>query len=309
MIVHLKVGNPKFGSPFRVIHDRCIQYPCRSMSVVIGLRDLGYVEGKNLHIEYRFAEGDQDRLAGLLAELVDLKVDVIVTHATGVYAAKRATATIPIVMLAAGDVLAMGMVTSLAHPGGNLTGSIFFLPELMAKRLELLKEAAPSMARAGVLLVGGNTASTSNQLEVMGTTAKALKVGLQPIEVRGSWEFESAFSAWADEQTGGLVMSDHGLLLANAITIATLAAKHRLPSIGPLELPAFGGLIGYGVNFPDLFRRAAYFVDKILKGAKPGDIPIEQPTRFKLVLNLKTAKALGLTIPDKLLAIADDVIE
>ena len=223
-------------------------------------------------------------------------------------AAKRATTTIPIVMAGAGDVVAMGIVASLAHPGGNATGTSNFSPELMAKRLELLKEVVPPMTRAGVLLVRGNPA-TPNTLPVMGTTAKALEVGLQPVELDGPREFENAFSALADEQIGGLVMSDYTLFIRNAAAIAAFAAQHRLPSIGPLELPASGGLMGYGVNFIEIFRRAAYFVDKILKGAKPGDIPIELPTRFKLVLNLKTAKALGLTIPDKLLSIADDVIE
>jgi putative tryptophan/tyrosine transport system substrate-binding protein len=273
-----------------------------------GLRDLGYVEGKNFHIEFRFTEGNQDRLPGLLTELIGLNLDVIVTYATGVYAAKRMTTTIPIVVAGAGDVVAMGVVASLAHPGGNVTGSTFFYPELMAKRLELLKEVVPSMSRAGVLL-GRGTASTPNVLEVMGASAKALKVELRPIEVGEPSEFESVFLAWTDEKTGGFVMSDHPLFGFNATKIAALAVKQRLPSIGALELPAGGGLMGYGVNFSDMFRRAAYFVDKILKGAKPGDIPVEQATTFKMVLNHKTAKALGLTIPDRLVAIADEMIE
>jgi ABC-type uncharacterized transport system substrate-binding protein len=272
-----------------------------------GLRDLGYVEGKNLHIEFRFTEGDEDRIPGLVAELVALNVEVIVTYATGVYAALRATARIPIVFAATGDVVAMGLVASLAHPGGNVTGLTFFLPELMAKRLELLKEVVPSMTRAGVLLP--RSLSNPNVLEMMGATAKALKVRLQPIEVRKPSEFESAFSAWADEQIGGFVMSDHALFGLNAHAIVALAAKRRLPSIGALELPASGGLMGYGVNFPDMFRRAAAFVDKILKGEKPGDIPVEQATKFKSVRNLKTAKALGLTVPLTLQVTADEVIE
>jgi len=273
-----------------------------------GLRDLGYVEGRNLHIECRFAEGDENRLPGLVAELVALNVDVIVSYATGVPAARRATATIPIVQAVGGDLVALGIVASLAHPGGNVTGSTFFVPELMAKRLELLKEVVPSMTRAGVLLLRGNP-WTGGILEKMGATAKALLVELQPIEVRGPREFESAFSAWADKQIGGLVTLDHAYFLANIDAVAALAAKDRLPSIGPLELPAAGGLMAYGVNFSDFFRRAAYFVDKILKGAKPGDIPVEQATKFKLVLNLKTAKALGLDLPATVLARADEVIE
>jgi putative ABC transport system substrate-binding protein len=180
----------------------------------------------------------------------------------------------------------------------------------MAKRLELIKEVVPSMTRAGVLLLRrDDTASNRNVLEAMGGSAKELRVELQPIEVREPREYESAFSAWAEQKIGALVILDHPQFIANAAAIAALAAKHRLPSIGPLELPGSGGLIAYGVNFSDLFRRAAALVEKILTGAKPGDIPVEQATKFKSVINLKTAKALGLTVPDKLLALADEVIE
>jgi putative ABC transport system substrate-binding protein len=275
----------------------------------IGLRDLGYAEGKNIHIEFRFSEGDEDRLPGLASELVGLNVDVIVTYATGVFAARRATATIPIVMAVGPDLVATGVVANLAHPGGNVTGSSFFLPELMAKRLELLKELAPSMTRSGVLLIRRQDNANRNVLELMGATAKALKVELHPIEIRGPSEFESAFAAWASAQIGGLVVNDHALLTNNTGAIAMLAAKQRLPSVGGLELPASGGLMGYGVNFPELFRRAAYFVDKILKGEKPGDIPIEQTTNFKSVINLKTAKTLGIDVSTSILLRADEVIE
>jgi putative tryptophan/tyrosine transport system substrate-binding protein len=199
-----------------------------------GLRNLGYVEDRNVHIEFRFAEGDMDRLPGLAVELVGLNVDVILTYATGVPAAQRATATIPIVMATYADAVAAGVVASLARPGGNVTGSTFFLPELMAKRLELLKEVVPSMTRAGVLLLRGHAANGS-VLDVMGATAKALRVELQPIEVRGPTEFESAFSAWADRQIGALVVQDHAFFLANANAIAALAAKHRLPSVEVIE--------------------------------------------------------------------------
>jgi putative tryptophan/tyrosine transport system substrate-binding protein len=272
-----------------------------------GLRELGYVESKNLRIEYRSAEGNEDLLPALATELVGLNVDVIVTYASGVFAAQRATATIPIVMATYANV---GIVGSLARPGGNITGLTFFLPELMAKRLELLKEVVPAMARAGVLLQRrDDVASNRNMLDAMGTVAKALRVELQPIEVRELRDYQAAFSAWADQQIGGLVMTDHAYLNANAGTIAALAAEHRLPSIGPLELPPAGGLMAYGVNFSDMFRRAAVFVDKILKGADPSDIPIEQATKFKTVLNLKTTKALGLDIPPTLHARADEVIE
>jgi putative ABC transport system substrate-binding protein len=273
-----------------------------------GLRDLGYVEGRNLHIEFRFADGHEDRLPALAAELVALNVHVIVTYGTGVFAAQRATATIPIVAAVAPDLVALGVVSSLSHPGGHLTGLTFFLPELMAKRLELLKEVVPSMTRAGVLLLRDNP-STGSILEKMGATAKALGVGLQPIEVNGPREFESEFSGWTEKQISGVVILDHPDFLASFDAIAALAAKHRLPSIGALELPASGGLMGYGVRFSEMFRRAAALVDKILKGAKPGDIPVEQATKFQLVLNLKAARALGLQMPPQLLARADEVIE
>jgi ABC-type uncharacterized transport system substrate-binding protein len=277
-----------------------------------GLHDLGYVEGRNLHIELRSAEGHEDRLPVLAAELIVLNVDVIVTYATGVYAAQRATKTIPIVMATHADVAALmslGIVASPAHPGGNVTGSTFFVPEIMAKRLEVLKELAPSMTRAGVLLVRREDNVNQSLLQAMGITAKALTTELQPIEVRGPEEIESAFSVWTERKISGLVMLDHAQLLANAGAIAALAAEHRIPSIGPLELPKEGGLIGYGVNFSDMFRRAATFVDKILKGEKPGDIPIEQATKFNLVLNLKTAKALGFEVPTGTLLRSDEVIE
>jgi putative ABC transport system substrate-binding protein len=280
----------------------------RSDAFRAGLRDLGYVEGKNLQIEFRFADGDNDRLPGLANELVRLNVDVIVTYSTGVPAAQRATATIPVVMATYTDAVATGVIVSLAYPGGNVTGSTFFHPELMAKRLELLREVAPSTTRAGVFLFRGS-AVNGHVLETMEDTAKALKIGLHPLEVGRPTDLEDAFSTLANQKVGALVVTDHALFIANAKAITALAAKHRLPSIGPLELAASGALMAYGVNFLDQFRRAAVFVDKILKGAKPGDIPVEQPTKFELVLNLKTAKALGLEVPPTLLARADAVIE
>ena len=204
--------------------------------------------------------------------------------------------------------VAWGVVASLAHPGGNVTGSTFFVPELYAKRLELLKEVVPSLTRAGVLLVRNNPSNLS-VLEVMAATANALKVGLQPIEVDAPTEYENAFSAWADQQLGALVVTDHPYYYVNFDAFAAFTTRHRLPSAGPLPWPASGGLLAYGVNLVDLYRRAAAFVDKLLKGAKPGDIPVEQATKFKLILNLKTAKALGLEVPPTLLARADEVIE
>jgi putative tryptophan/tyrosine transport system substrate-binding protein len=274
-----------------------------------GLADLGYVERRNLRIEYRSTEGDESQIPARLQELIELNVDVLVVHATGVLAALRATKTIPIVMAVGPDLVAIGAVSSLAHPGGNVTGSSFFLPELMAKRLELLKEIAPSMTRAGVLLIRRADNANANVLDLMGATAKSLQVDLQPIDVGGPDEFENAFAEWAKAKINGLVMADHTLLIYNTDRIATLAAKQRAPSIGPLTLPENGGLAGYGVDFQAIFRRAAYFVDEILKGANPGDIPIEQATKFVSAVNLKTAKALGIDVPTSILLRADEVIE
>ncbi len=273
-----------------------------------GLRDLGYVEGKDFVIEFRFAEGNADRLPGIAAELVRLNVDVIVTNGPGVYAARDATSTIPIVMATAANVVAMGLIASLAHPGGNITGLTFFYQQLMAKRLELLKEAVPSMSQAAVLLYP-NLPSNGLLLRTMEMTAQALKVGLQPFEARGPSDFESTFAAIADKRIGAVVITDNPYFIGNAKMLAAIAAKQRLASIGSLEWTAEGGLLAYGANFQDLWRRGAYFVDKILKGAKPGDLPVEQATRFQFVINLKTAKALDITIAPLLAARADEVIE
>ena len=273
-----------------------------------GLRNLGYVEGKNIQIEFRFADGDNDRLPGLVAELIGLNVDVIVAYATGVPAARRMTMTIPIVMATFGDAVATGIIASLAHPGGNITGSTFFSPELTAKRLELLKEVVPSLTGVGVLLIRDNEMNGPS-LEVMEDTAKALGVGIQSFEARGPADFESAFSSWIDEKIGAVVVGDHAFLVANTDVIAALATKHRLASIGPLELAASGGLMAYGVNFSDMFRRAAVFVDKILKGAKPGDIPVEQAAKIQTIVNRKAAKSIGIELPTSLLLRADEVIE
>jgi putative ABC transport system substrate-binding protein len=274
-----------------------------------GLRDLGYVEGKNLVMDFRWADGKYERLAELAAELVRLKVDVIVTHATpGTRAAKQATTTIPIVMALSGDVLANHVVSSLAHPDANITGTTFFLPEFGAKRLELLKEAVPRLKRAAFFYNVDNSAKEV-YFQAMKLTARSLKVDLDAFFVRKSEEFESAFSAMTAKRIEGIILIEDPLLVANAKAIADLANKWRLPSIGLNEIVEAGGLMAYGVNFPMMFRRAAYFVDRILKGAKPGDIPIEQPTSFELVVNMKTAKALGIKIPNSILVRAERVIE
>jgi putative ABC transport system substrate-binding protein len=274
-----------------------------------GLRDLGYMEGKNLVIEFRWAEAKYDRLPELAAELVRLKVDVLVTHGSlGALAAKRATTTIPIVMASAGDPIATGVVASLARPDGNITGSAFFSPELSAKRLELLQEALPRTRRIAVLLNPGSP-ENGPALKLMEITAKSLKIELQQFEARRPDEFEGAFSAMTKKRVGAVVINQDPMLVANARAIADLAAQKRLPSIGNKEYGDAGGLIGYGVNRLEPFHRAAYFVDKILKGAKPADLPVEQPTKFELVINMKTAKALGIKISPSILVRADKVIE
>jgi putative tryptophan/tyrosine transport system substrate-binding protein len=278
-------------------------------AVRAGLRDFGYIEGKNLIIEYRFGDANYERLPALAAELVHLNVDVLVTFAApGTQAAKSATKTIPIVMAVTADAVGTGLIASLAHPGGNVTGTTVLNPELMAKRLELLKELMPTMTQAAVLLNPDNAANGPVR-HAMEMTAKALNVGLHPFELRGSGEIESVFAAMVDGKIDALVVHDDQVLIGNAKAIAALAAKQNLPSCGFLEFAAVGGLSAYGVNFVELCRHAAYFVDKILKGAMPGDLPVEQPTKFELVFNLKTAKALGLEIPPMLLARADEVIE
>lgn len=274
-----------------------------------GLRDLGYVEGQNLIIEFRWAEGKYDRLPELAAELVRLKVDILVTHATvGTRAAKQATTTIPIVMAASGDPVAAGVVASLARPGGNITGSAFFNLELSAKRLELLKEAVPRTKRVAVLV---HLDSTTNglQLDAMEPAAKLLKVELQQFKVRGPNEFESAFTAMAKRRVDAVVINEEPMLIANAKGIADLAAKQRLPSIGFKEIAEAGGLMAYGVNILEMYRRAAVFIDKILKGTNPRELPIEQATRFELLINMKTARALGIKFPNSILVRADKVIE
>ena len=274
-----------------------------------GLRDLGYVEGKNIVIEFRGAEGNYDRLPDLAVELARFKPDVIVTLGQkAAVAAKHATTTIPIVFPNVSDAVATGLVASLARPGANMTGSTFFGPELMAKQLELLREAVPRMAQVAVLQNPANSSSGPN-LRAMEIAAKSLKLGLQHFDVRGPNEFDSVFAAMAKRRIDAVVIQSDTMFFANAIAIADLPAKKRLPSAGNTEFAEAGGLIGYGVNILEMHRRAAVFVDKILKGAKPGDIPVERPTKFELVVNLKTAKALGLTIPNSILVRANRVIE
>jgi len=276
-----------------------------------GLREFGYTEGQNIIIEYRWAEGKYDRFPDLLADLVRLKVDAIVTAGTpGALAAKRATKTIPIVMAVAGDAVGTELVDSLAHPGGNITGSTTIVQELEGKRLELLKEIVPRLSRVAML---SNPANPLNPIILKQTqlAARALRLRLEPIvEVKGVSELERAFATISKVRPDALIMIADRFLLAERTRIVEFAEKRRLPTMYPYsEMVKDGGLMSYSPSYPDLFRRAAKYIDKILKGAKPGDLPVEQPTTFELVINLKTAKALGLTIPQSLLLRADQVIE
>jgi putative ABC transport system substrate-binding protein len=275
-----------------------------------GLRELGYVEGQNLIIEFRSAKGKFDRVPELLAELIRLHVDVIVTIGDPVVsAAKQATSAIPIVMAGAGDPVGRGFVASLARPGGNITGVSNLAVALTAKWLELAKEVVPRISRVAILTNGGNPTHRLFWAEAE-TSAPVIALTVYNVEVRGPGDFEHAFASMAQERAGAVVVLADPMLGSHRMRLAELSAKHRLPSISPFrEAAASGGLISYGPSLLANFRRAATYVDRILKGAKPGELPVEQPTKFELVINLKTAKALGLTIPPSLLQRADQVIE
>jgi putative ABC transport system substrate-binding protein len=277
-----------------------------------GLRDLGYVEGRNVVIEYRDAEGKPERLPALAAELVALKVDVLVAQPTvAALAAKQATRTLPIVFPVAEPVTS-GLVTTLARPGGNITGLSSLAPEMAGKGLELLNQAVPEVSRVAVLwdpgaFPEGTTKELRKEVEV---AARRLGVRLQFIEARGPEDFDRAFSEMTRARAGALIVLGGSMFFSQRRRLVGLAAKNGLPVVYPArESVEAGGLMAYGPSVPDLFRRAATYVDKILKGAKPGDLPVEQPTKFELVINLKTATALGLTIPPSLLQRADQVIE
>ena len=274
-----------------------------------GLREQGYVEGTNIVIEYRWAEGRLDRLPDLAAELVHLKVDLIVAHGTQApVAAKQATRTIPIVMTSAGDPVASGLVASLARPGGNVTGFGLLIPELGAKRLQLFKEIIPGLSRVALLWNPANPYATQLWKETA-AGASTLGMRLQSLKVRDASELEGAFREASGGRADILVIAEDPLTVGYRTQIAAPAAKNRLPAMaGFREFVDAGGLLSYGASLTDLYRRAAIYVDKILKGATPADLPIEQPTKFELVINLKTAKALGLTIPPAGLARADEVI-
>ena len=272
-----------------------------------GLRELGWIENENIVVEYRWAGESPDRLPELAAELVRLKVDVIIGSTPGVHAAHEATTSIPIIMCIADDAVKQGFVTNLARPGGNITGMTMF-SELAGKRLQLLREVTPRVSR--VALLWNPPGSAPDYLKDTQTAARSLGVTLQSVEVRTADDFETALAAVLKGRAQALVVGPGQFMFTHQRQVVEFATKHDLPSIYAWKGPATaGGLLAYGVNIPQAYRRAAYYVDKILKGAKPGDLPIEQPTKFDFIVNLKTAKVLGITIPESILLRATEVIQ
>ncbi len=284
----------------------------RAEAIRQSLRELGYIDGQNVATEYRYAEGKLDRFSELAAELVRRKVDIIVVAGGGVYvqAVKNATKTIPIVMTGVGiDPVEFGLVESLARPGGNITGITNLNPKLGGKRLELLKEAIPKLARVAVLYDRAFPGAVLDVKEVLPVAARALRLTIQPWEVRAGDDFERVFAALSKQHPDGLFVGGGALMAANGKRIVSFALKSRLPSTyGRKQAVEAGGLMYYGADLADSYRRVAYYVDRILKGAKPADLPVEQPMKFEFVINLKTAKQIGVTIPPNVLVRADRVI-
>ena len=273
-----------------------------------GLREYGYIEGKNVTIDYRWADSRYERLPELAAELAELKPDLIITHsAPGAQAARKATKTIPIVVTVVGDPIVSGLTVNLARPGGNVTGSSFFATELNVKRLEILRDARPQTRRVAVLRYP--LAAPSVDERESDLAAKSLKLSLQYFDVRSPAEIESAFRVMRETGAEAVLARQSAALIMQSAHIARLATEARIPSVGFIELARAGGLLGYGVDLTVLFRRAAYFIDKVLKGTDPGVIPFERATRFEMVVNLKTAKLLGLTMPPTIMVRATSVIE
>jgi putative ABC transport system substrate-binding protein len=299
-IGYLSTGNPAFEST-------------RAEGIRLALRELGYVEGQNIATEYRYSEGKVDHAPELAAELAYLKVDIIVAAGADliVRAAMHATKTIPIVMTGAGlDPVAAGLVDSLARPGGNVTGITTLSPELGGKRLELLKEAVPKLARVAVLHDPTRPDTVHEVKEVLPSAARALGLTIQPWEVRATQDFPEIFAAISKWRPDGLYVSGGSpIMRVNEKRIVGFALKSRLPSMAGRAVVAAGGLMSYGADIGDRYRRVAIYVDRILKGAKPGDLPVQQPTKFELVINLKTVKQIGVIIPQKVLARADRVIK
>jgi putative ABC transport system substrate-binding protein len=275
-----------------------------------GLIDLGYVEGKNIRFEFRSAQGALDRLPELAQELVRLPVDLIITLAPpATLAAKRATQTIPIVFVAMGDPLASGVVASLARPGGNLTGTTRMISEMSAKHVELLKEIYPPLSSLAVLW-NPNNSSHPPALRAAETSAQSLSLQMRPLEVRAVADLDNVFTTVVQQRADGVLFIADPIFFIQLKRMAEFATENRLPAITNfVEFPKFGGLMGYAPSLPDEYRHAAKHIDQILKGANPGDLPVEQPTKFQLVINLKAAKTIGLTVPPRMLTRADEVIE
>ena len=294
----------------RVAFLRTFPVPEMEKAFRQGLQELGYVEGQNLVIEQRYWNGNTDRLAEVVAELLRLKVDVIVAPTPPeIEAARRGTTTTPIVMVAGADPVALGFITSFARPGGNITGLTNLSAEVTPKRLQLLKDAIPRLSRVAALYNPVDRAATT-QLRDLESAARSLGMKLWPIEARGPGDFDSAFAAAVKGQAGALLVLAGATASAHRGRLVELAAKHRLPaSFHERQAVEAGGLMSYGPDIPDLFRRTATYVDKLLKGAKPAELPVEQPTKFDLAINLKTARALGLALPPSLAVRADYVIQ
>jgi len=298
---------PRVGYLFSFVRERDpdLWQACRE-----GLRGLGYVEGQNVVLEPRWAEGQDERLPGLAGELAQLKVDVIVAAATPAsLAAKAATSTIPIVIVAVADPVTSGLVASLARPGGNVTGLSLLTSDLSGKRLELLRDLVPKVSRVAALMNPASPAAAVF-LEQTQLAARQLNVEIEPVEAQSAKEIEQAFASIADRRIDALIVFDDPTLWSYRAEIVAKAAEQRLPAMyGYKNFVDDGGLISYGPDRPDQYRRTAIYVDKILKGAKPADLPVEQPVKFELIVNRKTAASLGLTLPQSVVALADEVIE
>ena len=309
----LMVATAVSAQPLRIARVGILNYAAAQDARVNdfreGLRELGYVEGQNLAITYRWADGRLDRLPGLAAELVASNVDVIIAIGPAVWAAKRTTSTVPIVIAFSGDPVGNGVVSNLARPGGNITGFSYMSTDLAAKRLELLHQTFPRNARIAVLY-NPDEPATAQEIRETDTAARAIGVTLLPLAARHPDDLEQAFATAVRERAGALIVLTHGFAVLNRGRIIELAARQRLPTMyGWRDFVDGGGLMSYGPDIPAMVRKAASYVDRIIKGEKPGDLPLEQPARLELIVNLKTAKALGLTIPPSLLLRADQVIE
>ena len=304
------IAQPLSGIPRIGFLEPLVRDSDRYRAFLQGLRELGYVEGKNIAIEARFADGKLERLPALAEELVKLKVDIIVTQSTpGVRAARQASAMTPIVMVGVSDPVGSGIVASLARPGGNITGLSTISSDLSPKLLEMLKTAVPKVSGVAMLVNPANS-STAIALKNIQAAAPQISLTISPFEARTPGEIDDAFAAMARQGLGAVVVPGDPFFRRQVDKIAGLALRYKLPLASPnLETAEAGGLLSYGANAADIYRRAATYVDKILKGAKPADLPVEQPTKFELVLNMKTARALGVTIPPAVLFRADQVIE